>query len=84
MATAKVLRCLILSCAAEAAAADPTNIDRRARNFIARLSGAMEFHKEHELEQALWEQLLGQGADEAEGQPVRTLPQNAPGAHGAP
>jgi acetolactate synthase small subunit len=53
MATAKEFRARIVEIAHEVIQAEPTNVDARARSFIARLSGSMVFHGEKAAEIAL-------------------------------
>lgn len=54
MATVTAIRNAILECAQAATQAEPSNVEARLHSFIARLSGSMDFHGEHELDTALW------------------------------
>ena len=60
MTTAKQLRTAIINCARNALKDEPTSIDDRARNFVARLSGSMASHEEASVESAL-DDILGLG-----------------------
>jgi len=61
MTTVTQMRKALLSCASQASQAEPSDIDARARSFIARLAGSMVSLGETALERAL-DQLLGIGA----------------------
>jgi hypothetical protein len=67
MATAKQIRDAIVRVAARAHAEHPTDIDARARCFVARLSGSMDCFGEATVDSALWGLLSN---DPAPRQPV--------------
>lgn len=54
MLTVAALRDAITRCAANAAKDAPADEERRAVNFVARLSASMESLGDHELDAMLW------------------------------
>jgi hypothetical protein len=61
MTTADQLRRALKSSAERAMTAEPVDLDKRARCFIASLSGSMEHLQEVDLDKTLWA-LLEQGS----------------------